>query len=261
MGYSDFHIHTRFSDGADRPETMIRAAIRRGMPAVGFSDHAHTAFDESGCMSLPGTEEYRRRIARLRERYAGRIEVYCGVEQDYYSDTPIDGFDYVIGSVHYVEKDGAFLPVDETPEHLLRAAREHFGGDLMSLCEAYYELVGNVADKTAADLIGHFDLIAKFNEGDRLFDSTAPRYRAAWQAAADRLLKTGLPFEINFGAISRGYRTEPYPSREIRDYLAARGARFVLSSDSHRKETLCFGFNSFDLAGVEFAPFPPGKKR
>ena len=63
--------------------------------------------------------------------------------------------------------------------------------------------------------------------------------------AADALLTTGKPFEINTGAISRGYRTDAYPSREIRTYLKERGARFILSSDAHRKEHICFGFDRF----------------
>ena len=51
-----------------------------------------------------------------------------------------------------------------------------------------------------------------------------------------------VPFEINTGAISRGYQKDPYPSDEIIAYLHQRGARFVLSSDSHQKETLMYDF-------------------
>ena len=51
----------------------------------------------------------------------------------------------------------------------------------------------------------------------------------------DKLLDTEKPplFEINFGAVIRGYRTEPYPSKPILEYLKARGAKFILSGDSH----------------------------
>ena len=99
-----------------------------------------------------------------------------------------------------------------------------------------------MADRTRCQLIGHFDLIAKLNEREHLFDEEDPRYVAAWRKAADVLLRTGLPFEINTGAISRGYRTEAYPALPIRRYLRDHGARFVLSSDSHQKETLRYDF-------------------
>ena len=96
------------------------------------------------------------------------------------------------------------------------------------------------------DIIGHFDLITKFYEGGALFDETEPRYIAASRAAADVLLKTGKPFEINTGAISRGYRTAPYPSLALRDYIRHKGGSFLLSSDSHAKESLCFQFAALE---------------
>ena len=42
--------------------------------------------------------------------------------------------------------------------------------------------------------------------------------------------------------MARGYRGVPYPAPEICRYLRDHGARFVLSSDSHRKDTLQFAF-------------------
>ena len=72
-----------------------------------------------------------------------------------------------------------------------------------------------------------------------------PRYVKAWQDAADILLKTGKPFEINTGAVSRGYRTEPYPSAEIRAYIREHGGKMILSSDAHQKENIGFGFEKW----------------
>ena len=73
-----------------------------------------------------------------------------------------------------------------------------------------------------------------------------PRYIKAWQQAADALLKTGKPFEVNTGAISRGYRTAPYPAKEIRDYIRAHGGKLILSSDSHAKETIAYRFKEYE---------------
>lgn len=247
---ADFHVHSTFSDGKDEPEAIVKAALQMGLTELGFSDHSYTAFDESYCIQKERIEEYRAEIARLKEVYADRIRIHCGIEQDCYSETGTEDYDYVIGSVHYLSLGGAYVPVDETPEILLKAAESEFGGDLTALAECYFDTVSRVVERTGAGVIGHFDLITKFNEGDRLFDSRDVRYRRAWQTAADMLLKTGSLFEINFGAMSRGYRREPYPSPEIIAYLRARGARFLLSSDSHQKETLCYGFREFDSSGL-----------
>ncbi|MBR2365891.1 MAG: hypothetical protein IKA78_01845, partial [Oscillospiraceae bacterium] len=77
---------------------------------------------------------------------------------------------------------------------------------------------------------------------------------AAWQSAAEKLLKTGKPFEINMGAISRGYRKTPYPAIPITTWLAERGAKFVLSSDAHSPENICYAFDKWREVYEKIAP-------
>ena len=241
---ADYHVHTTFCDGKNTPEEMVRAAIEKGMTAIGFSGHSPLRqLGEGWCMTEESAAQYRAEITRLKEKYADRIEILCGVEQDFCSETPTEGYDYVIGSVHILNFGDAWAPVDFTARSQLAAAERFCGGDMYALCEAYYQTVAEVVNKTNCDIIGHFDLVSKFNEGNRLFDEHHPRYTAAWQAAADKLLQSGKPFEINTGAISRGYRSVPYPAPEIQDYLAAHGAKFILSGDAHSADTLCFQFD------------------
>lgn len=244
-------MHTVFCDGKAPAEDMVLSALEKGMDMMGFSGHAYTSFDTSWCMSLEGTKAYVAEIRRLQEKYAGRIEILLGAEEDLYSDNVPEGCDYKIGSVHYIKVRGNILPVDESAAYLQTAAGMYFGGDLLALAECYYEAEACVLEKTGADVIGHFNLIDKFNENDCLFDTGSERYRKAWQAAADRLLAYGRPFEINTGAISRGYRTEPYPSGEMMQYIAERGGSFIMSSDSHAAETLLFGFEKWETYARE----------
>ena len=239
----DYHVHTTFSDGKSTPEEVVRAAIAMGLTELGFSDHAYTGFDRSCCIPEERIEEYKRTISALKEKYRGQIRILCGIEQDYYSETDTAGYDYVIGSVHYVKAGDCFLSVDDTQQIQQSAVETWFGGDYYAFAERYFELVADVVEKTHADIIGHFDLVSKFNEKFPRFDEGHPRYVRAWQQAADRLIPYGKPFEINTGAISRGYRTSPYPSREMIDYIRQRGGTFLLSSDSHRADTLCYDFS------------------
>ena len=241
---TDLHMHSRFSDGRDSPEAMVEEGIRKGLTLIGISDHSYVESDESS-MPRESLNAYLQEMKRLKEKYAGVIEIRCGLERDYYSDLDT-GFDYVIGSVHWISmKDGHRLAVDWTPERLEEDCRKYFEGDWYALAEAYYHLEEDVVRKTACDIIGHFDLVTKFNEQAGWFDPQHPRYRAAWQKAAQILLRTGTPFEINTGAISRGYRTDAYPSREIRSFLREHGARLILSSDAHQKENIAFEFERF----------------
>ena len=241
---SDLHMHSTFSDGKHPPEEMIQEGLRRGLTRIGISDHSFVEMDDSS-MSPDSIEPYRREMARLKEKYAGKIDVRYGLERDYYTET-FEDYDYVIGSVHWVRMpDGHRMCVDWTAEKLAEDCRKYFDGDWYALAEAYYALEADVVRRTKCDIIGHFDLVSKFNEQAGWFDQRHPRYTAAWHRAADALLQTGKPFEINTGAISRGYRTEPYPARDIRDYLRRHGARFILSSDAHQKENICFQFEKY----------------
>ena len=243
---TDLHVHTVYSDGADLPRDVAARAEEIGVGVLGFSDHSYTDFDTSYCMDRDKAGEYVSEIRSLAREYAGRMRVLCGIEQDLFSGMPAGDFDYVIGSVHYFHLGDEYIPVDLDGATLIYAAEKYYCGDLISLAEDYFENVARLS-AMSPDIIGHLDLITKFNEGGALFDENDPRYVAAAKKAVDEILaaRPGQIFEINTGAISRGYRKSPYPSPALADYVRSRGGRFILSSDSHRKETLCFGFDRF----------------
>ncbi len=238
---SNFHTHTCYCDGADSPGELAEAALALGCPALGFSGHAYTAFDTSYCMSREGTAAYRREVRALQREYAGRLEIRLGVEQDYFSGESTEEYDYVIGSVHYVKREGEYLPVDENREVLLRGVEKLYGGDIYAFAEDYFRLVGDIYERTRCRIVGHFDLLAKFNEDGSLFDETHPRYLRAAGEAMEKLLEAPVLFEINTGAMARGYRTTPYPGPLLRRAIARRGGTFILSSDCHSKDQLLYG--------------------
>ena len=113
---------------------------------------------------------------------------------------------------------------------------------MISVCEKYFDIVAKVYEKTKCDIIGHFDLITKYNEREKIIDTENPRYIAAWKKAVDALILANVPFEINLGAIFRGMRTTPYPSGEQIRYIASRGGKFILTSDSHSADTVALDF-------------------
>lgn len=245
MIYSDLHMHTSFCDGKDSPEDMVVCAIEKGLKRVGVCVHSYTDMDGTYCIKFENIKPFIAEMARLKDKYADKIEVLCGVEQDYFSNYPIEEFDYAIGSLHYFFVDGKFYHVDHSRDYFENVVKKVFNGDYYCAVENYYSTLATVMEKTKADIVGHFDLIIKFNEGNRYFDQNNPRYVKAWQTAADRILKSGKPFEINTGAISRGYKTTPYPSLDVIKYLKARGAKFIMSSDSHSKENIAFQYREW----------------
>lgn len=241
----DYHIHTTFCDGKSTAEEIVKAALEMGLEEIGFSGHGYTDFDGCYCMSLENNQKYIETLTALKARYADKIKILCGVEQDCFGGKPIADFDFIIGSVHYVRKGDKLFDVDRSKDYLEGVVNEYFEGDIYSFCEAYFDSVAQVVEATGADIIGHFDLVSKFNEGNRLFDSNHPRYVAAWQKALDTLLPTGKLFEINTGAISRGYRSAPYPAEDMMRYIIDRGGKFIMTSDSHRADWLCCEFDKW----------------
>lgn len=259
MGYPDFHTHSTFSDGKSTPQEMIERAIEFGMPSIGISDHSCTRLAAGWCIESDArTDDYIAEMSRMKELYGDRIRVLCGIEEDYFACDDLSRFDYSIGSVHHVFKDGSCLDVDKSAATTDGIIDNYYGGDPYAYAEDYYALVGDVLRKTGADVIGHFDLITKFNERSRRFDEENARYRNAVIGAIDALLPYGRPFEVNTGAISRGYRTAPYPSLSQLEYIRSRGGCVILSSDSHRADTLNYAFDeAFEL--VRAAGFSPDR--
>ena len=241
----DLHTHTTYSDGKNTPEEMILAAIEKGLDEIGISDHVYTFFDESYCMQKDKIETYKREIAALKEKYKGKITVKCGIEYDLFFFVSTEDFDYAIGSLHYLKCGGKYYPLDCRKEDFVALAEGYFGSDYYALAEAYFSLVSAYATRADIGFIGHFDLIAKYNEGGALFDEKHPRYLAAAKNAADELIAAGKPFEINTGAIARGYRSAPYPAPALYVYMKERGAAFLLSSDAHSTETIAYDFEKY----------------
>ena len=242
---SDFHTHTNYCDGKNTPEEMILSAIEKGLTTYGFSEHGYTAFDLRYCLTLEKTELYKAEIRALKEKYKDKIEIRLGIELDAFSDHDTSDYDYVIGSCHYVEKDGIYRAVDEKAAELESICREWYGGDYYAFAEDYFRGVASLAARKI-DIVGHFDLITKFNEGGKLFDTNHPRYLAAAKSAIDALLPLGVPFEINTGAISRGYRTEPYPAKNLIDYIKKKGGSLILDSDTHSRDNIAFQFEKWE---------------
>lgn len=242
MNLCDLHIHTVYCDGKDTPEEIVLEAIRKNMDCIGFSSHSYTDFDESYCMKKDKIQSYKDEIFGLKKKYKDKIKILCGIEQDFYSKEPTSNYDYVIGSVHYLKVGDKYIALDLSAEDLINSVKKYYGGDFYKLTEAYFSTVAKIKN---ADIIGHFDLVTKFNEGYCLFDETDKRYVKAYKQSLDTLLAQNVIFEINTGAIARGFRSKPYPSKEILDYIKAHSGKVILSSDCHSKEMLMFGFQEY----------------
>lgn len=239
---TNFHTHTTFCDGKNTPEEMVEAAIGKGFASLGFTAHSDMLVDFAA---------YRAEIARLAEKYKSRLRILCGLELELAKPIPSTsafGFDYFIGSHHFITApDGAFFAIDNSPEELSEGIRAHFGGSAPAFVKAYYAAL-RATLKLDFKIIGHPDLLRKFNAKTPYFDESADWYLEELEKTAEAIAASGKLVEVNTGAISRGWLDDAYPSLAFRRLLRERGVRFILSSDAHAAEALDCAFDRFGAA-------------
>lgn len=250
-----YHAHTEFCDGKSSAEEMILAAIELGAGEIGLSPHSPVP-GENWCIRNENLALYKKKMKVLKEKYKGEIRVYMGIEEDYVSSTDTKDFDYVIGSVHAITVNGENLWVDLSASEVRENVNKYFHSDPYKYTEAYFERVSDVYEKTHCDIIGHFDLVTKFLEKDPLFSLNDERYLKQKESALNSLLNTPAIFEVNTGAISRGYRTMPYPDDFVLQRIKESGKPVIINSDSHSKETVLFGIEKeqkrMDSLGIKY---------
>lgn len=235
----NLHIHTTYADGKDSPEEVIVEAIAQGFGSIGFSEHSYMPFSTYPYqMTVAETEDYKKEIRALKNKYKGTIDIFCGLEFEAFSNLPTDDFDYLIGSVHYLDCNGKVLGFDRSLEETVDYVNDNFGGDSMAFSKKYFETVARLPEKRNFDIIGHFDLLTKNNEKGRFIDTSSKKYLDLGFEAI-HALKGKIPlFEVNTGAISRGYMSSPYPSLEFMKEFNRSGFGVVITSDCHDRKYL-----------------------
>ena len=237
------HTHTIYADGKNTPEEMVLAAIQKEFDAIGFSEHSYLPdplVPEQ--MTVADMARYQQEVAQLKEKYKGQIQVFCGLEYDFYSDVPTEGMDYLIGSVHYLDLQGETMTFDWDVPKTRKYVETFFAGDYMDFARSYFETMARLPERGAFDIIGHFDLLTKNNEKGHFWDPASKEYLDLGFAAIHALQGKIPFFEVNTGAISRGYRTAPYPQMEFLKEFRRLGFGAVITSDCHNKEFLDCAF-------------------
>ena len=236
---TNYHTHTAFCDGKNTAEEMVLSAIEKGFSAIGLSGHGYTPYDLRYCMK--DTAGYLAEARRLQEKYKKRIQVYVGVEEDSYSLLNRADYDYIIGSSHYVSVGGQCYPFDSNYSYYEKALAL-FQEDTAAFAESYYQNFCRYIRARKPDIIGHFDLVTKFDETqvdrflhDEKYWKTAEKYMV-------EALKADCIFEVNTGLMTRGFRSLPCPHERLLYLIRKNDGKVTLSSDAHQAETLDFGF-------------------
>ena len=237
---ANFHTHSTFCDGKNTPEEMVLAAIEKGFSAIGFSGHATTPYDLTYCMQ--DMEGYRAEIQRLKERYQKDIQIYLGIEEDLYSMVNREQYDYLIGSMHYAKKDESYYSIDSGTDYITKCVA-FWDHNPIAFAEYYYRTFCEYILRRRPDIVGHFDLLTKYDETMEPFFLNKEGYYEIAEKYLEIALESGCIFEVSTGAMAKGYRKSPYPCERLLHLMKKKDAKVMLSSDSHSVTTLDYQFD------------------
>ena len=236
---TNLHTHTTFSDGENTPEEIVLTALEQGFCSIGFSDHAYTSYDISYCMN--DEKGYIKEVRRLQEKYKKEIEIYLGIEEDSHSLVDRTYYDYIIGSCHYAKIGEKYYSIDSNYDSFSKCLA-FFDNDEMAFAENYFQHFCEYILSRKPDIIGHFDLITKFDEKEKNRYLQNTDYWSLAEKYCLQALKSGGIFEVNTGLVTRGYRSSFSPHERLLRLIYKNGGKITFSSDSHEIKTLqgCF---------------------
>lgn len=228
MVFIDYHIHTVMSpDAKGELIDFVENAKKRGLVEIGISDHFHFS-EPNYSMTLKNLPEYKRKMERAKVRSGFPLKV--GLEVDYlrgYEDRIrkiLSGpaFDYLIGSVHFI--DGwAF----DDPMQVANFQK----WNIDKLYGTYFSLISQCAQSRLFDVIAHIDLIKKFGHKPK------GNITGILLQTIEALKKGNLCVEVNTNGLHAPCN-EIYPEKSLLKLCFEHGIPITLGSDAHSPESV-----------------------
>lgn len=217
--WADYHTHTRYSHGTGKIEQNVQAAIKRGLRAIGISEHGPGNIGLR--IRLEDFYKMRDEIERLKLKYTG-IHILLGCEANVISlDGDLDISDDVLAILDYAM-------VGLHPLIWPRSLKDGFGLLVENI------LARTIASKGLLEKVMEQNTIAliKAISKNKIKIITHPGLHLPIDTAklAQAAAQNGTALEINAG---HGYMT-----KEFVTIARANGAKFAIGSDAHHPKNV-----------------------
>ncbi len=235
---ADYHMHTPLCQHAEGwPVEYAAAALDRELPEIGFSDHSPMSSDfDDWRMKDDEFERYIQIITDVQQKFSDKLQIRLGLECDYLPDcenwietlNSRADFDYLIGSVHYIEANWAVD--DPNPKWVSK-----WDGDIDTIWDRYWSLYRKCASSGLFDFLAHPDLVKKFGhrpKGD---------LRRFYEPTIETLAANNIAIELSTAGLRKPC-AEMYPSRDFLMLAFEASIPLVISSDAHRPEEVGMDF-------------------
>jgi len=227
----DYHMHTpRCHHAKGDVREYAEAAILAGLTEIGMSDHSPmpVAFDDDWRMDMQELTDYQREVETVRDEVSGTLTVRVGLEADFRPGSEsgvarlIDSYawDYVIGSVHYIEGWDF-----DNPDKIKHWDSCNFEDAWCS----YFDLVAQSAATGMFDIIGHPDLIKKFGHHP---PEGSNRVSGAMESMLQAVKEADCALEISSAGLRKPVK-EIYPHPRMIRRAAELAIPFAFGSDTH----------------------------
>ena len=218
----DYHTHTYFSDGESSHESYLQNAAATGITEIGFTDH-FSILPSKWTTKEEKIPELKNTMRTLKDTSSLPVKVKFGAEIDYIPGkedeisrlTQSLPFDYIIGSVHFLDS----WNFDTSPEGFE-------GKDIDELYEHYSSIMIKAIESGLYDIMGHIDLIKKFGH----FPEKAST--KLFKNVIKSLKKSRTAIELNTSGLNKPCK-EMYPSKEILEACYKNDIPVTLGSDAH----------------------------
>lgn len=251
---SNYHVHSNYCDGKNTLEEMVLAGIDAGFISMGLSSHMPLPFANDWTMKQTNLEDYLRDVSHLKKKYSSFIELYCGLEIDYFIDRKdmsplskkiIPRLDFTIMSIHTLGSTFSdnVSYIDQSQDDFAQGIKKFYENNPKDFIQAYYQGIALMVLSYKPDILGHIDIIKKFNQDNFFFDDKEKWYRDSVTQCLDAIVGSGTMVEINTGANLRVPGVGRYPSDWMISELFKRHIPITISGDSHSIEGIA---NEFD---------------
>lgn len=232
----DYHIHTaRCGHATGAMADYVAQAKLIGLKEIGFADHLPLLKGWDETLTMPESE-LSGYIAEIKEQQSANpeISIKTGIEADFIPGLEAEtarllasqAFDYVIGSVHFINGWG----FDDS-----RYLEGYQKREIYDIYKDYFELVKAAARSGLFDIIGHLDLVKKYNFRPQT------DFTALLEDAVQAIASAGVCVEINTAGLRKPVG-EIYPSKEILAMCYKAGVPMVLGSDAHEPNQVGMDF-------------------
>ena len=232
---SNLHTHTNYCDGKNSIEENIKYAIEKEFISLGFSGHSNFIKDDCS-MTKEGTIKYLSDIKKYKEIYKDKIQIYSGIEADYYSNLNKDtdkemALDYRIGSVHFIDDNKDYFCIDMSKNNFEETIK-HFG-NIRIVIKKYFDNIIKMTNTQKPDIIGHLDLVRKYNFKKEYFTEEENWYIEKVEEVLENIKENNSIVEVNIKLMSKSNLDAHYPNKMTIKKILKMNIPLTLNTDAH----------------------------